>query len=406
MSQLKFVGTNIDGLLGRAEQLKVRDRNLNDLIGQCSFTDALFHILLGEVPTDQQRKLLDIVLVAFHGGFGLLHPTTMVPRLVAGTGVSVPQALAAGYLASGPFHVGAVEQAMKLYQQIETSYLTQQQSENTDQDLENYAADFVQKMMDRNETVHGFGHPFFRVDPRPVHIRRLLADMDFQSPYLPIYDGVTRGANQRKPVQPNVDGITGVVLLSLGMSPEHGTGLFLLARTAAMLAHIIEEQTVMPYQTQKRFMGLNIGPLFSPKWLFNLDWIQASKHFNQLRDNRFYRKFLGLAKRSYRAREKEDRDVVSRSKQRPPRSLSEFAIEEEQEVSSDSQGQGAISEPLLAAIYGIVTAADQMGQDADSEKEKLHRALELLQDVSGISQQGPDSFAQLAKEAVEEKEQK
>ena len=46
MSQLKFVGTNIDGLLGRAEQLKVHDRNLNDLIGQCSFTDALFHILL------------------------------------------------------------------------------------------------------------------------------------------------------------------------------------------------------------------------------------------------------------------------------------------------------------------------------------------------------------------------
>ena len=98
--------------------------------------------------------------------------------------------------------------------------------------------------------------------------------------------------------------------------------------------------------------------------------------------------------------------MVSRSKQRPPRSLSEFTVEEEQEVSSDSQGQGAISEPLLAAIYGIVTAADQMGQDEDSEKEKLHRALELLQDVSGISQQGPDSFAQLAKEAVEEKEQK
>ena len=129
MSPLKFVGTNIDGLLGRAEQLKVHDSNLNDLIGQCSFTDALFHILLGEVPTDQQRKLLDIVLVAFHGGFGLLPPTTLVPRLVAGTGVSVPQALAAGYLASGPFHVGAVEQAMKLYQQIETSYLAQQQSE-------------------------------------------------------------------------------------------------------------------------------------------------------------------------------------------------------------------------------------------------------------------------------------
>ena len=41
MSQLKFVGTNIDGLLGRAEQLKVRDRNLNDLIGLlygCAFS--------------------------------------------------------------------------------------------------------------------------------------------------------------------------------------------------------------------------------------------------------------------------------------------------------------------------------------------------------------------------------
>ena len=54
-----FVGTQVDGLLGRAEQLFVRGENLNDLLGKATFTDALFHILRGRLPTSKERDLFE-----------------------------------------------------------------------------------------------------------------------------------------------------------------------------------------------------------------------------------------------------------------------------------------------------------------------------------------------------------
>ena len=45
-----YLGTEIDGVHLSAEQLLVRAHNLNDLLGKYTYTDALFHILRGELP--------------------------------------------------------------------------------------------------------------------------------------------------------------------------------------------------------------------------------------------------------------------------------------------------------------------------------------------------------------------
>jgi len=312
-----YLGTDIDGVFLNAEQLFVRSENLNDLLGRVTYTDALFHILTGSLPSDEQRELFDIVLVAFHGGFGLLPPTTLVPRLVAGTGVSTAQALAAGYLASGPYHVGAVEQAMSLYSQIlETFHKQFGETPRTAGELEQFAHQWVAEIIDRGETIPGYGHPLLRKDPRPTRIRRILCDKETESAYLDVYDGVVRCASEKKGVAPNVDGITGAILLTLGFRPEHGTGLFLLARTAAMLAHVIEEQTDMPYQTQKRFMIL---PVALPR-LFNANFKRLAKFFNRLRDNKSYQTLqtiiTGNAKSSFVEREKDDQSLINESKRR------------------------------------------------------------------------------------------
>lgn len=372
-----FVGTEVDGLLGRAEQLFVRGHNLNDLLGQATFTDALYHILLGRLPSPKQRELFDLVLVAFHGGFGLLPPTTLVPRLVAGTGVSVAQALAAGYLASGPYHVGAVEDAMRLYAKIHEAYRSRDPATGRNDDLEQFSADWVGAMIERRETVPGYGHPLFRQDPRPTRIRRILCDMQATSPYFDIYDGVVRATSAHKPVAPNVDGITAAILLELGCAPEHGTGLFLLARTAAMLAHVVEEQTELPYQTQKRFMIL---PILAPR-LFNANFQWWSKFFNRLRDNQRFQRvlalFAGNAKKPFRAKEEEDRKVIADAKQGhgaaetavqptqaadveaekrdPAASLEELLCNGEKDDLSDS-----IAEPLAGAALCLASALHQL----------------------------------------------
>ncbi len=349
-----YLGTNIDGVHMSVEQLLVRAHNLNDLLGKYTYTDALFHILHGQLPSEKERQMFDLVLVAFHGGFGLLPPTTLVPRLVAGTGVSTAQALAAGYLASGPYHVGAVEHAMTLYRDILSAYREQNgDARGTAGELVEFARAHVLGMIERGETVPGYGHPLLRKDPRPTHVRRVLCEMDAEGPYLDVYDGVVGCMFEQKGVPPNVDGITGAILLSLGFQPQHGTGLFLLARTAAMLAHVVEEQTDMPYQTQKRFMLL---PVAMPK-LFNANFKQLAKRFNKLRDNSSFQKIQGLfssgAKKPFRDKEQQDQAIIDDARQaRNSQPLESFSAAPVAPANTD---EFAASSPLVEVRHALDT---------------------------------------------------
>lgn len=400
-----YLGTKIDGVHLGAEQLLVRAQNLNDLLGKYTYTDALFHILHGELPTEKERRMFDLVLVAFHGGFGLLPPTTLVPRLVAGTGVSTAQALAAGYLASGPYHVGAVEHAMTLYRDILTAFQAERGGQTaTAGELTAFAREHVSGMIARGETVPGYGHPLLRKDPRPTHVRRVLCEMEADGPYLDVYDGVVGCMSDRKGVPPNVDGITGAILLTLGFLPQHGTGLFLLARTAAMLAHVVEEQTDMPYQTQKRFMILPVG---MPR-LFNANFKQLAKRFNKLRDNKSFQRIQSLfgagAKKPFRAKEETDQAMInaarttrdSQSLPPLPTSLndpdtedrfaaSSKAVEVQHALDIDESGEAVevsaeyFPELLAGASMCLATSLEQItpGENADVPAEQ-HRTAELL----------------------------
>ena len=296
-----YLGTQIDGAHLNAEQLNVRSTDLNDLIGCVSHTEALFNILQGRLPSENERRLFDIVLVAFHAGWGVLPPTTLVPRIVAGTGVNTAQAMAAGFLASGPYHVGAIEHGMKLYKAIAAEFLAENKSNPISADVEQFAFDVTVRRIESGEILGGYGHPLLRKDPRPVHMRKLMCEMNAEGIYIDIYDGVVRAMLDKKGVVPNVDGMTGAILLHLGFQVEHGTGLFLHARSAAMLAHIIEEQTDMPYQTMRRFMFM---PIAMPK-LFNADFKKLTKKFNGLRDSKVFQAIKSTVNSSTRkAKEK------------------------------------------------------------------------------------------------------
>ena len=50
-----------------------------------------------------------------------------------------------------------------------------------------------------------------------------------------------RGKAQRIPM--NVDGVTAVIYCELGLTPELGRGVFILARSVGILAHAIEQMT-------------------------------------------------------------------------------------------------------------------------------------------------------------------
>ncbi|MHC4876843.1 MAG: citrate/2-methylcitrate synthase [Planctomycetota bacterium] len=408
-----YLGTSIDGVHINAEQLNVRSRDLNELIGTVTYTEALFHILLGRMPNELERKLFDLVLVSFHGGFGLLPPTTLIPRLVAGTGVGTAQAMAAGFLASGPYHVGAAELAMKMYREIADEFFESHDAETaaTAGELEQFAYEAAKVRLERGETLGGFGHPLLRKDPRPIHTRRVIAELGANGPFFDVYDGVARLLQEAKGIPPNVDGITGAIMLHLGFQPQHGTGLFLLSRSAGMLAHIVEEQTEMPYQTMKRFMFM---PVAMPK-LFNADFKKINKWFNGLRDSKTFnriRNAMPSAARKARseAAEKEQIDQVALAEFRSARNTesvqkpaatagnSDRFVSQQHAEAVDAQAEEAASQLLAessspellagAAFFlsgCLQSLASEGGENSEKMESLVSSALSLIEEAGSTA---------------------
>ena len=50
-------------------------------------------------------------------------------------------------------------------------------------------------------------------------------------------------AEAKKALPINVDGAIGAILADLGMNPAAFNGIFMIARTPGLIAHVIEEQT-------------------------------------------------------------------------------------------------------------------------------------------------------------------
>jgi citrate synthase len=179
--------------------------------------------------------VVDALLIAWHAGFGYITPTVLAPRCAIGTGVTLVQAIAAGFMASGPKHVGAALEAMQWMRDLP---------------LEDEAVEAaVDAALDGpGALLFGFGHPLFLADPRPPHIRQLMQDADFGGPYLRRFDAACRRARARKGLNPNIDFITAAALLDAGVSePQWGVGVGLCARIAAMAAHAVERRARPPF---------------------------------------------------------------------------------------------------------------------------------------------------------------
>ncbi|MBL7071014.1 MAG: hypothetical protein ISS26_02435 [Candidatus Omnitrophica bacterium] len=241
--------TDIDGPDLLKERLYVRGKDINDLIGDFSFSEAIFHILLSRRPTETERRIFDAVLVSFHGGFGYSPPTVLLARLSATTGTPVAHALSAGYAGGGKYHVGAIESAMAIYGEIKNS-------RKEDMPVREHVEKYTKIIFDEKKTLYGYGHPLFKKDPRPEKLRGLLRDLNYSNEFIEIYDVVAETAKKEKGLYPNIDGINSAILLALGFTKEHGTGLFLLSRTSAMLAHVVEELAKGPF-----FIGEKLYPL-------------------------------------------------------------------------------------------------------------------------------------------------
>jgi citrate synthase len=208
-----------------------------DLIGRISFTDHVWLLVTGQLPNDAQRRVLDATLVAIaeHG----LVPSVQASRM---TFASAPEALqgavAAGILGCGSVILGAAENAGQLLHQVVDRVATAST-------LEAAAADVVRKYLASGRSIPGYGHPLHKGhDPRASRLLRISQEAGTSGRYAEAANAVERALPglTGKQLALNVSGAIPAVLLDAGYPLLALKGVPILARTASLIAHLLEEQ--------------------------------------------------------------------------------------------------------------------------------------------------------------------
>src|SRR5215510_432254 len=97
-------------------QIQVRGYSLDEMMGRLGFAEAVYLLLMGELPTPAIGRMLNAVLVSSLD-HGVTPPSTVAARNVATSGAPLKDCVAAGILAFGPHHGGDIESCMRFLDQ-------------------------------------------------------------------------------------------------------------------------------------------------------------------------------------------------------------------------------------------------------------------------------------------------
>lgn len=216
----------------------VRGRDLTaDLIGRIGFTEHFWLLLTGALPTAVQRRILDATLVAIaeHG----LVPSVQVARMtLAAAPEALQGAVAAGILGCGSVVLGSSEAAGQFFAAI-AARIAAGESEGA------AAKALVLEYRAARRPIPGFGHPLHKdFDPRARRLFEIAAEVGSSGKHIEIAREVERQLPELvgRPLALNVSGAIPAVLLDAGYPLAALKGVPLLARTAGLIAHLLEEQ--------------------------------------------------------------------------------------------------------------------------------------------------------------------
>lgn len=221
-----------------AQTIVVRGQDLvQDLIGKLSFTDHFWLLLTGRRATPAQRAMLDATLVAIaeHG----LVPSVVASRVtLAAAPEALQGAVAAGILGCGSVILGSAESAGRLMGEI-----LARAGEGGDLDAATRAV--VGEYRAAGRSIPGYGHPQHKdEDPRATRLIAVARELGVAGRTIEAALRLDRLLPELtgKPLRINVSGAIPAVLLDAGFPAGALKGVPILARTAGLIAHLLEEQ--------------------------------------------------------------------------------------------------------------------------------------------------------------------
>ncbi len=205
----------------------IRGYDLQSLIKNRTFTEVIFLLLKGELPSKSQTAMLNAMLVAA-AEHGIAPPSATSARMVASGGSSFNAAVAAGILAMGEFHGGAIEGCAQLLVENQES-----------------AEDIVAEHKNAGKRLPGFGHKMYTEDPRTIDLISIAKKEKIYGTFTKKAVAIEAALEEAagKKVCLNIDGILAALLCDMGFDWRMANGFFVIARAPGLVAHVFEEKT-------------------------------------------------------------------------------------------------------------------------------------------------------------------
>jgi citrate synthase len=218
----------------------IRGYAVDEMMGRLSFAEAVYLLLMGELPSPAIGRMLNAVLVSSLD-HGVTPPSTLAARNVATSGAPLKDCVAAGILAFGPHHGGDIERCMRF---LDTGL----NAVRAGQSLQQAAETLIEECVKDGQTPPGFGHRFHTRDPRAARLFQMALELELEGEHVRMIRVIERAleAQQQRlgrtlPV--NVDGAIAAISADLGFAYELGNAIFLISRLPGLIAHSHEERS-------------------------------------------------------------------------------------------------------------------------------------------------------------------
>ena len=219
----------------KPNEIRLRGYRIDELMGQVSFSQAIFLALTGELPSPEVGRLLDAMFVSSID-HGVTPPSALAARTAASTGAPYNAALAVGLLSINQHHGGAIEDSMRML--LRGLELGQG-------DPAAGAAALVAAYRQDKKRLPGMGHRIHTADPRTKRLLELADEVgiagDGVTMLHAIEDAWALASGKRLPV--NVDGAIAALLIDMQLPPELANTFFMMARLPGLVAQVHEEKS-------------------------------------------------------------------------------------------------------------------------------------------------------------------
>ena len=219
-------------------KILVRGYPLDEMMGRLTFGEAIYLLLMGEVPSPGIGSLMEAILVSFID-HGATPPSTLAARNTATTGASLRACVAAGVLGYGRHHGGDIESCMHF---LDAGLNRVWKGAS----YHEAAAHIVDECLARDEGIPGFGHRFHTRDPRAARLFQMALELEVEGQHVQMIRAVEmvmvdRASDGAPPLPVNIDGAIAAVCGDLGIPPGVANALFIISRVPGIAAQAREE---------------------------------------------------------------------------------------------------------------------------------------------------------------------